>query len=140
MGLEKYYKKEGGFSQFMYHQIGEYFSMNGFNIRVIGKIGEVKPHSGLPTYSNTSYIYVKLSDVDRTPEEIRIFMDRKAVMDIDWGHSHGGFKIGTAHVHNITISKDGTMTRSSQRELTTEEIAKFGSILKYLNPDIKLKK
>lgn len=137
MGLQKYYIAEGGFSQFMYHQTGEYFTMDGLSVRVIGKIGETKPHSGLPTYSNTSDIYVKLSDVDNLPEEIRFFQNRKAVLDIDWGHSHGGFKIGTAHVHDIMLNQDGTMTRTSQRELSMAEISKFGNLLKYLNPNIK---
>ena len=60
MGGHKYYNTGGGFSQYLYHTEGETAIINGMRVKVIAKIGEADHHSGLPFYSNTSDVYLKI--------------------------------------------------------------------------------
>ncbi len=57
MGGQKQYNKSGGFSQYLYHQIGETIVAGGVSAKVVERIDN--PHTGLPKYSNTSSLYFK---------------------------------------------------------------------------------
>lgn len=59
MGGQKYYKAEGGFVQYLYHQVGIVTADNGISAKVVEKINKEDHAQGLPAYSNTSDIYLK---------------------------------------------------------------------------------
>ena len=143
MGGQSFYKKDGGFSEYLYHQVGEAFEMNGFKCKTIDKIGGKLYHDGLPLYSNTSDIYFKKSDETGQIEQVRFYKGRQAVMDFDWGHPHGKngeFPEGVVHVQAFDFdSKTKKLRVLPTRLMTDEEIVKFGEILKKVNPNIKFK-
>lgn len=143
MGGQSHYQKNGGFSEYLYHQVGESFEINGLKCKAIDKIGGKKYHDGLPLYSNTSDVYFKISDVTCQIEQARFYSNRRAVMDFDWGHPHGKnneFPEGVVHVQAFNYdSKTKKLRTASTRLMTNEEIAKFGDILKKVNPNIKFR-
>ena len=105
--------------------------------KVVTKIDDESNHQGLPFYSNTSDFYVKISEEDGTPEQIRIFKNLKAVIDIDWNHPHHPFKKGEIHVHDCVINQEGKPKRKSARAATSDEIKKYGRLIKKINPNVK---
>jgi len=140
MGGQKQYNKTGGFSNYLYRQVGETISSNGLVGKVIEKIEGSGYHDGLPLYSNTSDIYFKMNDQEDAIEQARYYKNREASCDFDWDHSHGGIPKGTVHVQEWHVDKDGNLKRKSRARLMTEaEIDKFGDLLKKANPDIKFK-
>ena len=67
-------------------------------------------------------------------------------MDLDWNHSHTNsdgtvFQKGTIHVQVYIVGKNGKPQRLSDnaRLMTDAEIAKYGPIIKYFNPNVKFK-
>lgn len=136
MGGMKHYNSEGGFSQWLYTKVGESITINGMTGKIIKKIDDESPnHSGLPLYSNTSDFYVKISEDDSKPEQIRIFKNRKVAIDIDWNHPHKPFKIGDLHVHEYVFDKSGKPRRLPPREATDDEIKKYGALIKKFKPE-----
>jgi hypothetical protein len=93
----------------------------------------------LPWAANTSDFYIKLSKDDGLPEQIRIFENRKAYLDLDWNHEHHQFKIGTLHVHDYVLDDEGKPVRQDARAATNTELKKYGVLIKKLNPKVKLK-
>lgn len=145
MGLQREYIEAGGFSSYLYSQQGETIvSSNGVEGKVVGKI-EGTSFDGLPIYSNTSEVYFK-----RSPEgdiiQARIYKDRKPVCDFDWGHPHTNkaskesFEKGVVHVQEFTRNPDGSWRRDSHkaRYMSPEEMARYGELLKKVNPNVKL--
>lgn len=94
-------------------------------------------HSGLPFYSNTSDFYVKISEEDGQPEQIRIFKNRRALLDLDWNHPHPPFKKGELHIHECVFDKNGHPRRLSPRAATPDEIKKYRALIKKVNPTVK---
>lgn len=138
MGGMKHYIAEGGFSQWLYRKVGETITINGMTGKVVEKINDTIPnHAGLPIYSNTSDFYVKLSEFDGTPVQIRIFENRRAVLDLDWDHEHKPFARGHLHVHDCVINAKGKLKRKSGRIATNEEIKKYGPLINKVAPNIQ---
>lgn len=140
MGAQRSYLTSGGFREYLYHQIGDTITANGLSGKVIAKVGGNPGHDGLPMYSNTSKVYFKLDD-DGKIEQARIYNGRKAVLDIDWGHNHEGFKKGMVHVHELVPTADGGWDRKlhTARYLNNKEMKKYGALLKKANPSIKFR-
>ena len=140
MGGQNSYLPSGGFSEYLYHQVGETITANGVSGKVIQKSGDDRSHNGLPKYSNTSNIYFKIDDKSGIIEQARIYKDRKVTLDFDWGHTHNNFKEGVVHVHEWHEDENGNWVRSKEgRCLNNDEIKKYGELLKKANPTIKLR-
>ena len=138
MGGQKQYIAEGGFSQWLYKKVGETITINDMTGKIVEKIDDPIPnHAGLPFYSNTSDFYVKLSEFDGSPMQIRVFENRKAAPDLDWDHPHEPFKKGQLHIHEIVFDKNGTPRRLAPRAATDAEIKKYGPLIKIVNPNVQ---
>lgn len=140
MGGQREYIHSGGFSQYLYYQVGETLSANGEVGKVIDKTGDGRSHDGLPKYSNTSKVYFKLDDVSRMVEQARVYENRRVAFDFDWGHNHGEFHVGVVHVHEWYLNKNGKWTRSGNPRLMNDsEMKKYGELFKKANPNVKFR-
>lgn len=140
MGGFRKYNPEGGFSEYLYHQVGETVSANGITAKIVTRIDDDSFHSSLPAYSNTSIAYAKCSDKgSHEVEQLRIYENRKASIDFDWGHRHGDCVAGVVHVH--IAPKNGNIHGdvSGVRYMNNDEISKYGPIIKALNPNAKFR-
>lgn len=66
---------------------------------------------------------------------MRIYVDRKAAFDIEWGHEHGSFHIGDVHVHVWHKNKKGKWVGRGKgmydaRPMTADEKVKYGGLIK----------
>lgn len=144
MGGHKFYT--GANPAHLYHSEGEVVTINGLQVRVISKIGEDDHHSGLPFYSISSDVYLKIKHDDTEVEQAIVYVNHKAVLEFDWGHPHHGkkgypsFKKGQVHVHELT-EKNGVIVRSRKepRWMNNKEMAKYGAIIKYANKNAKMR-
>lgn len=147
MGGQNYYKAEGGFSRYLYHQVGETIELNGIRAKVIEYIGTKNHHESLPYYSNTSDMYLKIADNQTFVEKAIVYVDRHAAFEFDWGHEHTNrkgngksFPVGIVHVHELErVGQSVRRKNTDARLLTSEEIAKYSKILTLANPNIKFK-
>lgn len=146
MGNQRDYLASGGFSQYLYEDVTPSVTINGVTGKVIKSI-DTKPgdHDRLPTYSNTSDIYFKLGE-DGLAAQAKVYDGRKMKLDFDWNHEHTNkdgtkFPKGTVHVQVYKVDIHGNWTRISKdaRLMTDAEIAKYGPIIKYFNPNVKFK-
>ncbi len=145
MGGQNYYKAEGGFSQYLYQHVGEAFEMNGLRVKIVEKIGTKDHHEGLPLYSNTSDVYLKIARGSTTGEieQARIMKDRHAFMDLDWGHQHikgSKFVKGKVHVHFYEL-KNGTYVKNEKKSrfMNNKEMKLYGSIIHKVAPQAKFR-
>lgn len=121
-------------------QVGDTIVEGNLSGKVVEEIEDIKGHKGMPLFSNTSLIYFKLDDKDRTKiEQMRVYKDRIPMLDFDWNHDHGSYKKGKVHVHNWIIDKNGVPRRTPPRIISEEEVNRYGKILKKVFPNIKLK-
>lgn len=145
MGLQRQYIMNGGFSSYLYHQKGEIIiASNGIKGKVVEKIDGTQ-YDGLPIFSNTSDVYFKIN-ANGEIVQARIYKDRKPVCDLDWDHSHTNksgekFEKGVVHVQPFKQKNDGSWHRDSKkaRYMSTEEIDKYGELIKKANPNAKLR-
>lgn len=140
MGSERLYNPSGGFSEYLYETVGEAVIINGYRCKIIKKIGDADDHfSGLPNYSNTSDIYVGLGP-DGVPRQMKLYKDRKHVMDFDWGHEHTNksdgkiFEKGVVHVQRYPGAHGG-----DARYMTPSEHKEFDAIIHYFAPNAKVR-
>ena len=63
MGAQKSYRPSGGFSEYLYHQVGETIVADGISGKVIKRIELDNTHDGLPLYSNSSRVYFRFLSV-----------------------------------------------------------------------------
>ena len=141
MGNSREYIKSGGFSQYLYYQVGETITAcNGVQGKIVTEYKDVKKfHSSLPSFSNSSKIYFKLDDEDKSVEQARVYVDRRAALDFDWGHTHGSYLKGVVHVHEWHKTKEGKWLRDSEpRPMTSYEIYRYGEIIHLANPEARL--
>ncbi len=145
MGGQNYYKAEGGFSQYLYQHVGETIEMNGLRVKAIEHIGTKDHHEGLPIYSNTSDVYLKIKRDSLTGEieQARIFKNRHVYIDLDWGHDHmkgSKYTKGKVHVHFYEF-KNGTYVKSKTkyRFMNNEEIKLYGPIIRKVAPQAKFR-
>lgn len=140
MGGQRSYLSTGGFSEYLYHQVGETVTAENISGKIIEKSEDNRSHEGLPLYSNTSKVYFKLDDQSKSIEQARIYDGRKASFDFDWGHTHREFEKGIVHVHEWYTDKHGKMRRRKPRAMSDNEITIYGKLLKKAYPDIVFKK
>lgn len=152
MGLVKAYRIEGGFSQFLYaHK--DIIREGNLQAKVVFKIGTIKYKESLPTFSNTSDMYFGLKRDKDTGviyiDQLRIYKNRKAYMDFDWGHEHivrkgrkevKRFPAGVVHVQRFRIIeglpvRDGNMARL----MNNAEIKEYGAFLKKAFPGVRFR-
>jgi hypothetical protein len=137
------YIKSGGFTEHLYHDVGDIIAANGIQGKVINSFLDPYDevfHASLPLYAGNSTVYFKKSDEGNHPiEQARIYQDRHALIDIDWGHTHGEFKIGTIHVHEWEMRPDGTWKRKPPRYANDDELVRYGDLIKLANPNVKLR-
>jgi len=147
MGGQNYYKAEGGFSQYLYQHVGDVIEYNGIHAKVIEYVGTKDHHEGLPYYSNTSDMYLKIADNQTYVEKAIVYVDRHAAFELDWGHPHTNkkgngqsFDVGVVHVHELEIFGNSVRRKQTDaRFMTAAEIKKYGKILKKAYPQIKFK-
>jgi len=145
MGDVKYYNEAGGFDECLYHQVGDTITAsNGVQGKVINSNNDPTDesfHDSLPIYSNTSEVYFKKSDVGQHEiEQARVYHNRKAALDFDWGHAHGSHEKGVVHVQEWHFNKNGQWVRQKrERGMSNEEIARYGELLKLANPNVRLR-
>lgn len=140
MGGQRQYLSGGGFSDYQYRQVGETIvAGNGVSGKIIARIDETaEGHSGLPKYSSTSEVYLKISDETNKVEQAGIYKNRKLVYQIDWGHPHGGIENGIAHVHTFDWSRKNPRSKKVTM-MSNELIARYGELLKKADSGIKFR-
>ena len=149
MGNQQEYIESGGFSQYLYkdHDGFSVKEVNGVRGKVL--LDQRDPngqHYSLPSYANTSDMYFKVGK-DGEIIQGRLYIDRKSVLDFDWGHTHTNtsnniiFTKGTIHVQEYSVDSNGKPIRHSDsaRYMTDEEIKKYGPLIKAYNPNVKFK-
>lgn len=136
MGKFNEYNKSCGFRTYNYvHR--ERITAGDLTGEVISKYNEVVAHTGLPEYSNTAKIYFWRARNGRIIQ-MRLFVNRKASIDFDWGHTHGRFEKGTVHVHTWTLDAQGRPHRQEpHRQMNNEEISKYGALLRKADPHVR---
>lgn len=146
MGTQRTYREEGGFSTFLYHQVGKtIIAPNGVEGKVMEKI-DGTPYDGLPLFSDTSEVYLK-ANAKGDIVQARIYKNRRPVCDFDWEHEHTNkrsgekFLAGTVHVQNFKQMPNGTWVRDCQhaRYMSPSEMERYGPLLKMINPGVKLR-
>ena len=137
MGNGQHYLKNGGFRSYYYVSRG-IVTFDGLSAKIITKYNSKTFHEGLPRFSNTSKMYVKL-DRHGNIVQLRVFKNRKAVMDFDWSHKHGNHPSGVVHVH--ILNPDGNLHGNTDavRYMSNSEIRRYGKFIKHLNPNVKLR-
>lgn len=136
MGNGQHYLKNGGFSSYFYVSRGK-VSFDRLTANIITWYNTKDNHESLPRFSKTSKLYVKL-DKHGNIVQLRVFKDRHAAIDFDWGHKHGNHPKGVVHVH--IINKNGNLHAGEPpRYMSNAEMRKYGKFIKFLNPDAKLR-
>ena len=140
MGGFKKYNPQGGFSEYLYREDGAPISIDGMTVKIITGRDDYTHHTALPAYANTSVAYAKRSDSgDHAVEQLRIYVNRKAAIDFDWNHAHMQCKKGVVHVH-IAPQEGPLHSRPEQvRYMNNSEMARYGKIIKALNPKAKFR-
>ncbi len=144
MGNQRLYQESGGFTDYLYKDESAKVTINGVTGKMISKITDpTGNHDGLPTYSNSSDIYLKKGK-DGLAIQAKVYKDRKVVLDFDWNHEHKNsdgtkFPKGTIHVQVYKVEKNGDIVRISKsaRPMTKKEKEKYGPIIMYFNPNVK---
>ena len=139
MGGFRKYNPEGGFSEYLYRQDGQPVIANGITAKIVTRIDDDSFHSSLPSLSSTSVAYAKRSDLNGEIEQLRIYENRKAVIDFDWGHKHGLFNKGIVHVHVVNSNGNFHEDANSVRFMTDAEIVKYGELINKLNPKARFR-
>lgn len=148
MGNQREYIESGGFSAYLYEDHPDWTPkvINGIKAKVVKLITDKSGcHSGLPTYANSSNMYLRVNR-DGQVIQAKLFVDRKQCVDFDWGHQHKNvdgdgkvFPKGIVHVQRYN-PRDITVRHSNNARLMTEsEIKKYGAILKAFNPHVKFR-
>lgn len=145
MGLQKTFYIGGGFNKILYYQIGEsIITSNDLKAKIMAKINGT-PYDGLPTYSNTSDVYLKIN-ANGEIIQARIYNKRMPVCDFDWDHEHRNangeiFKAGIVHVQEFKQNSNGNWVRQSNkaRYMSDDEIERYGELLLKIKPDIKFR-
>lgn len=145
MGSQREYIALGGFSTYLYKQDGDtIIASNGVEGKVVEKI-EGTAYDGLPLFSNTSEVYLKKNGKGEIVQA-RIYNGRKPVCDFDWDHEHQNktgekFDKGVVHVQSFKQMSDGSWKRLDKkaRYMSDQEIARYGELIKLVNPNAKLR-
>lgn len=148
MGNQREYITSGGFSSYLYedHPGWKPVTKNEIHAKVVKlKTDKTGYHSGLPTFANTSTMYLRLNR-DGEVIQAKVYNDRRQCMDFDWGHQHknvdGDGKVfvkGVVHVQQYDAQSVAIRHSNNARLMTDSEIKKYGDILKAFNPKVKFR-
>lgn len=147
MGNQREYIASGGFSAYLYedHPDRKPMFINGVRAKVVKLITDkTGTHSGLPSYANTSTMYLRVGH-DGEVIQAKLYKDRKHCLDFDWGHVHKNagektvFPKGVVHVQTYSVNNIGVRYSNNARLMTESEIKKYGAILKAFNPNVKFR-
>lgn len=109
-------------------------------------------HADMPAYAKTCDIYFAPGPDGKATQAKLYRKDQRMLLDFDWNHAHTNpdgsyFPKGTVHIQEYKITRvknkngkwvDKFIRMSKQaRRMTAQEIAKYGPIMHYFNPDIK---
>lgn len=142
MGNGRLYQESGGFTEYLYRQVGcTITASNGVQGKIVTEYRDnEKYHSSLPQYSNTSEAYFKNDDITHEVEQARIYKNRRASLDLDWGHQHKEFPKGVVHVHEWRQDKKGNWTRTEKvRYMNNNEISRYGELLRKANENVRFR-
>ncbi|MBQ8959415.1 MAG: hypothetical protein IJ057_13105 [Bacteroidales bacterium] len=138
MGNQRHYNPEGGFSDYLYHSVGDIIEADGLTGKVIEKNGPGP--NNLPNYSNTSTYYFKIGK-DGHVDQMRVYENRKMKVDFDWGHDHTDkttgrvFPKGVVHVQTRGIDGHTATTRM----MNNAEIKKYKNFLRAADPNVRFR-
>lgn len=147
MGNQREYIASGGFAAYLYedHPGWKPMVINGVKAKVVKLITDkTGTHSGLPSYANTSTMYLRVGH-DGEVIQAKLYKDRKHCLDFDWGHVHKNagektvFPKGVVHVQTYSVNNIGVRYSNNARLMTEGEIKKYGAILKAFNPHVKFR-
>lgn len=147
MGNQREYIASGVFSAYLYEDHPDWKPMfiNGVRAKVVKLITDkTGTHSGLPSYANTSTMYLRVGH-DGEVIQAKLYKDRKHCLDFDWGHVHKNagektvFPKGVVHVQTYSVNNIGVRYSNNARLMTESEIKKYGAILKAFNPNVKFR-
>ena len=121
--------------------MGDTISANGISAKVVEKINKDDSAQGLPAFSNTSDLYFGKGKKSGEIIQLRLYKNRKAYMDFDWGHPHGDFPTGKVHVHFYEFDATGKLQKikGKDRLMNNAEIKKYGPLIKKANPKAKFR-
>ena len=138
MGNQQQYIPSGGFTEYKYQSVGDFEIINGLKCRIIKMPSDTDIyHAGLPSYSNTSDIYIGLGP-NNVPKQMRVYSDRASFKDFDWGHEHKNsdntkFEKGVVHVQRYPGANGG-----DARYMTAEEHQLYDLVIRHFAPHAKL--
>lgn len=147
MGNQREYIASGGYSAYLYedHPNWKPMIINGVKAKVVKLITDkTGTHSGLPSYANTSTMYLRVGH-DGEVIQAKLYKDRKHCLDFDWGHVHKNagektvFPKGVVHVQTYSVNNIGVRYSNNARLMTESEIKKYGAILKAFNPHVRFR-
>ncbi len=152
MGGQNQYIETGGFSEYLYEQVGKTVRMNGLTAKMIKlKTDKNGTHTGLPSFSNTSDVYLRMGQ-DSLACQAKAYESRTMIIDFDWSHEHINsgdgrmFKKGVVHVQKYEYlgkDKNGKVIyrrlSNEARLMNNAEMKKYGPILKKFNPKVKFR-
>ncbi len=134
MGSQRRFNPEGGFTAYMYEEVGT-IEAGGISGKVVVPAGGNTGHYALPNFTSSSRIYFKLADDGKTIVQMRVYgLDRRAKLDFDYTHAHPPFTPPQLHVHDFGMRPDGKYGHLPARALTPEERAQYGAILRRAMP------
>lgn len=138
MGNQNQYIPGGGFTEYKYITVGNVEKINGFRCKIIKMPSDTDIyHVGLPSFSNTSDIYIGLGP-NNIPKQMRVYKDRASYIDFDWGHEHKNsdgtkFPKGTVHVQRYAGANGG-----DARYMTPSEHKLYDKVIEQFAPHAKL--
>lgn len=128
-----------------YVSIGSPIIINGRRGMIVKRRNDSDTHTNLPKYADTSDMYFRQNK--KGVCQGRVYIEHKMCIDFDWSHNHTNdgngqtFCAGTIHVQVWQWHPDGSFTRISTdaRHMTSDEISKYGPLIKAFNPNVKFK-
>lgn len=151
MGGGYQYIETGGFSEYLYETVGKTENINGLRCKMIRRIDGKKEHAQLPSYSNTSDVYLR-PNADDIAVQAKVYESRRMIVDFDWSHTHVNqsdgrfFKEGVVHVqkyHFVGVNDKGKhifeRISGEARLMNNAEIKKYGPVLRKFNPNVKFR-
>lgn len=141
MGAQRSKVETGGFTEYLYRQVGDVIKYKGMQFKCVEHINDPKHQKGLPMASNKSNGYFRVDSRGKV-NQLRVFVKRDAAIDFDWGHAHGKHGIGTVHVHLYSYDKQGNVIRTKDtavRCMNNAEMRKYGELIKKVCPTAKFR-
>lgn len=152
MGNERAFHEGSQLRNYEYTTVSPKVTINGVTGKMIERKSDfADPRKSLPSHSDSSDIYFSPGP-DGYADKAKLYKDHSMVLDFDWSHTHTNkgkngetFVKGTIHVQEykmVRVRKDGKWTHEFKRvkrarKMTSEEISKYGPIIRHFNPHVK---